>query len=92
MINDNSQSSLNATQDDYEINLAEIFSIIWKRKAFIVALTKFKIFFDPCLFVRILLIPTCSSTNRTEAPAIIPVPGEAGLRKILLDPCFPIIV
>ena len=30
MINDNSQSSLNATQDDYEINLAEIFSIIWK--------------------------------------------------------------
>ena len=38
MIDDNSQSSLNATQDDYEINLAEIFSIIWKRKAFIVAL------------------------------------------------------
>ena len=39
MINDNTQSSLNATQDDYEINLAEIFSIIWKRKAFIIALT-----------------------------------------------------
>lgn len=39
MINDNSQSSLNATQDNYEINLAEIFSIIWKRKAFIIALT-----------------------------------------------------
>ena len=39
MISDNNQSSLNATQDDYEINLAEIFSIIWKRKAFIIALT-----------------------------------------------------
>ena len=39
MINDNSQSNLNATQDNYEINLAEIFSIIWKRKAFIIALT-----------------------------------------------------
>ena len=37
-------------------------------------------------------MPTCSITGRTAAPAMIPVPGDAGFNITLLAPNFPIIL
>ena len=37
---------------------------------------------EPVFFERIFEIPICSMTARTGPPAIIPVPGEAGLTSV----------
>ena len=45
---------------------------------------------EPKDFASISLTPATSSTCLAAPPAITPVPGAAGFRRTLEDPCFPI--
>ena len=60
-------------------------------KASNVALTTLILFVERKHFALISLIPAISTTERTVPPAIIPVPGAAGLRRTLPAPYSPII-
>jgi hypothetical protein len=51
-----------------------------------VAFTTFAAFFEPSDFVKMSLMPADSKTERTVLPAMMPVPGEAGRRRIFAPP------
>ncbi len=60
-------------------------------KPLTVAFTTFAGVFEPNDFVNIFSIPAASKIARAGPPAMIPVPGAAGLSMILLAPNLPTI-
>src|SRR4051794_9106050 len=57
-----------------------------------VALTRLIGFCEPSDLLRMSWMPASSSTARTPPPAMTPVPSEAGLRKTLPEPNWPVTV
>ena len=64
--------------------------VLWFNKPLIVALATLRWVGEPKDFASISLTPATSSTCLAAPPAITPVPGAAGFRSTLEDPCFPI--
>ena len=74
------------------LNFATESGVLCPSKPFMVALATFKCVGEPKDLARISFIPATCKTSLAAQPAIIPVPGDAGLRRTLEDPCSPVMV